>query len=52
MGPPRNGTPCDESLIGGSFTKQPVLFRSASRVDLNALSPYPYHSFRVLLEVE
>lgn len=37
---------------GGSFTKSPVLLRSASRVGFKVRSPYPYHSFRVLREID
>ena len=36
---------------GGSFTKTPVLLRSASRVGFNTGSPYPYHGFRVVMDV-
>jgi formylglycine-generating enzyme required for sulfatase activity len=37
---------------GGSFTKPPVLCRSASRVGFKVSGPYPYHSFRVLLQLD
>ena len=39
-------------VCGGSFTKSPVLLRSASRVGFNTNAPYPYHGFRVLLEFD
>lgn len=51
-----NGQPTDRFGVGvvrgGSFTKPAVLLRSASRVGFNSKGPYPYHSFRVLLEID
>lgn len=52
----RTGEPADRFGVGvvrgGSFTKPAVLLRSASRVGFQSRSPYPYHGFRVLLEIE
>jgi formylglycine-generating enzyme required for sulfatase activity len=51
-----DGSTTDETgtgvVRGGSFTKPQILLRSASRVGFKAKSPYPYHGFRVLREVE
>lgn len=51
-----DGSPANEEgtgvVRGGSFTKPQVLLRSASRVGFKAKSPYPYHGFRVLREIE
>jgi serine/threonine protein kinase len=39
-------------LRGGAFLKPPLLLRSAQRIAFKAVTPYPYHGFRVLAEVQ